>query len=119
MSDARRRAEIEHQIGFLRGRPLRHVWDIVQAEIRKLPRSRWDLRSTGQSPVDFIREHYGALREGAWEPQGLTMADFDLDPKLRAAYRKWIRIHPEDRLPLPEAAPYVTALLASRRGEPR
>lgn len=119
MSDSRRRAEIEHQIGFLRGRPLRHVWDIVQAEIHKLPKSRWHLRSAGQSPVDFIREHYGAWRDGAWEPQGLTMADFDPDPKLRAAYRRWIRTHPEDRLPFTEAAPYVAAPLASRRGEPR
>lgn len=63
----------------------------------------WAKRTTGRevTAVDFIREHFGSVRE--WTPmEGLTRSALSrLDPDLASAYATWINRHPEDTLPIP------------------
>ena len=107
MSDRTRREDIVVQIKHLRGVSIRRIWELVQEEIRSLPRQRWARRCPDfkGSPADFVKENYGKWVDGVWDSTGVTIKSLENDPALRAAYRRWVRKHPEDNLNLPEPLP--------------
>ena len=65
----------------------------------------WAERTTGRdvSPVDWIKMHYGRMREdGSWEAMGLTRKTIgQIDWSLYLALATWIKRHPEDAFDTP------------------
>lgn len=78
--------------------PAQH--SISQEHEPKQP-AAWASREPGDTPVTFIRKHYGVWHDGVWEPNGLTRADLRSDRQLYNALVAHERRHPDDKLNLP------------------
>lgn len=63
--------------------------------------AKWANRESGDTPVTFIRKHYGVWQGGVWSANGLTRAELRSDMQLYNALVAWERRHPEDQLGLP------------------
>ncbi|MFD1301734.1 hypothetical protein [Methylobacterium marchantiae] len=100
--DQKRREDICHQIKFLGGQSLKAVWDLVQAEVLRLPIHTWSRRGSDfkGSPVDFIRQHYGHWHDNQWQAGDTTLTDIQRDQDLYRSYKSWIKHNPEDDLGL-------------------
>ena len=61
----------------------------------------WADRESGDTPVSFVRKHYGVWRDGVWDPNGLTRPDLRHDRQLYNSLANYERRHPEEALNLP------------------
>jgi hypothetical protein len=69
--------------------------------LEPLARPRWADREPGDTPVSFVKKHYGRWRGNEWDSAGLTKTDLRHDMQLYNALTAWERRHHEDSLNLP------------------
>jgi hypothetical protein len=62
----------------------------------------WSSREADDTPITFIRKHFGVWKDGVWDRDGLTKPDLrKTDLQLYNALSTWEKRHPQDRLGLP------------------